>query len=669
VSTLATFGDPVVGNEAGWALTFHRERAGEIVHDPVLAIGIQDYYADIQATLASDVEGGTYTFTVEGMTLEDHAKISQSSSDRPTVVQLYLYWRDTASSPVGYLANLAGLTDLLGPSTYAALQPALVAVLAVTSVSRALGERNYETTIVGRERAYERLYSRRLTAAVKKETFSAAAAEVGTRAGVTVEPVGFDSDGTLPPARGAPPGAEAVPEAVTKDPGISCLQALTELATSVEYALGLHGRGMTLVRHGEVVFGPRPIPEPGVQPAVLTLHGGLIEVTAVGGATTDPNFDPAENGGAVPEQRQFKLLLKGRPDLKPGDLVRFDLPPDELPSSTAAQIGANLLAAVNPVAGETLAHPATLYVSSVDHRLGRTSGFSTTLTGVVVDENDPWDTHSDGGSQPHQADTGDNGNAANPAVDAASAIRRLAHSAVDSARLPEIGEVREGHAETGADSVSQTVDVFRGLEPSDGKPNQARRLAVRRKNPARVEGVATATSFAWGKCGLVVPRYPGTRVVLLHRNGRADDPVDVGAVWESGRGPDSQPGDWWLTLPVAYSGDKRAVADDQTAGEHTGKVSNDLIAADGKRVIEVAGLTVSVGPASLKDAGTRPQPPGDDAVVTIENADQGARLTIDKDGSVTIHAAKDIVLAAPSGDIKLEAVNVDVKVSAQMDVH
>ena len=665
MSALA-FGDPAVGNEAGWALTFHCELVDEtVVDDPVLTVGIESYYAEIQATLPSGLDGGSYRFTIEGMTVEDHAAIAQGSPGKPTVVKLYLYWRDNAPTALGFPGNLAQLTDLAGPAAHDALQPALVAVLAVTSVSRRLGQRMYETTIEARERAFERLKYRRLTGAVKEDTFSAAAREAGRRAGVTVTAVGFRPDGSLPPRDGAEPSDEAT----TKDPGTSCLQALSELAASVEQQTGMHGRGMALIRNGVVDFGPRPIPANGTTPAVLTLHGGLIEVEAVASATSDPNFDRDDPAvaGADGTARQFRLLLKGRPDLRPGDLVRFDLPPAEA-TSTAEEIGANYLAALDPFAGDTIVNPATLYVASVDHRLGRASAFATTITGVVVDEADAWDRHSDGGSLLPRSDSGNNGAAAHPAVDAASAIRSLAQSAVDAARSTEIGEVRESHEQTTNGSVSQTVDVYRGLQPPDGLPNQARRLGIRRESPARLDGVATATPFAWGKCGLVVPRYPGTRLVLVHRNGSADDPVEVGAVWESGHGPDSKPGDWWLTLPVGFSGDKRAVGEGQTPDEHTGKVSNDLIDADGNRVIQVAGLTVSVGSGSLVNAGERPDPAGGN-VVTIENADKQARLTIGEDGTITIHAAKDIVLEAPAGEIRLAANNVDVQVNGSMDVH
>ena len=122
-----------------------------------------------------------------------------------------------------------------------------------------------------------------------------------------------------------------------------------------------------------------------------------------------------------------------------------------------------------------------------------------------------------------------------------------------------------------------------------------------------LDGVPYATPFAWGRCGLVLPRYPGTRVAAAFRNGDADDPIDVGALWESGQGPESEPGDWWLILPGDVPRRRRGQHAGRRAAppEHTGKATNDLIDADGNRVIEVGGLTVRVGrtPAA---AGQRP---------------------------------------------------------------
>src|SRR6185369_6944753 len=95
----------------------------------------------------------------------------------------------------------------------------------------------------------------------------------------------------------------------------------------------------------------------------------------------DPNSAPDT---AAPKARQFKLTLKGRPDLKPGDMVEFDSPPEDV-SKTSGGFGG---AAADWLKGPLLAslgdtafkNGVQLYVNSVEHKLGRTSGFVTTVT-------------------------------------------------------------------------------------------------------------------------------------------------------------------------------------------------------------------------------------------------------------------------------------------------
>jgi hypothetical protein len=171
----------------------------------------------------------------------------------------------------------------------------------------------------------------------------------------------------------------------------------------------------------------------------------------------------------------------------------------------------------------------------------------------------------------------------------------------------------------------------------------------------------------------VLPRYPGTRVLLAHRGDQSDDPIDIGAVCESGHGPDSQPGDFWLTLPTEVPSDKRqSIADDATPQEPTGKVTNDLIDADGNRVIEVGTLTIRIGKDNLQSAGTRPKAANDP--VSIEH-DSGTKITIDQNGNVSIEAKGDLSLKAggklnleAKSDCNVKADSVKVSVNNTMDV-
>ena len=156
-----------VGNDAGWALAFHKEKPAEhwqIVEPPYLLIGRDDYYAQVEAALPGDFAAGKYTFVVEGMTDDHYRKVAVDD-----VVRLYLFWRDTNSSPAAYLANIAGLTDKLSDFSTSALEPFRVAELIVTKVSRKAGPRRYEATIEARERAFVRLQQKVLQATLERE--------------------------------------------------------------------------------------------------------------------------------------------------------------------------------------------------------------------------------------------------------------------------------------------------------------------------------------------------------------------------------------------------------------------------------------------------------------------------------------------------------------------
>jgi hypothetical protein len=219
------------------------------------------------------------------------------------------------------------------------------------------------------------------------------------------------------------------------------------------------------------------------------------------------------------------------------------------------------------------------------------------------------------------------------------------------------------------ENPGQTLTVFEGLQEPDGQPNQAHRLPLQRENPRIRQGVAYASPFAWGKCGLVLPRYPGTRIIMTHRNGQRLDPIDIGALWEAGHGPDSEPGDWWLILPVDIPEDQRSsIANDVDPEEHTGPVTQDLIDAGGNRIIEVGELTIRVGRDSLKDAGERPERPEEENSVTIEHTQEGSKIVMKQDGTIAI-TGKNIELDAGTGTITLKANTVDVQVSREMNVH
>jgi len=444
------------------------------------------------------------------------------------------------------------------------------------------------------------------------------------------------------------------------------LDALAELERSMIAVAGKTGRGMYLIRDGVLHVGMRDIPLAGKAIAV-TDADGLVHVETSGVSKTEKADTALE---AAPARVQYTLLCKGRPDLRPGDKITFCDPftqaggdPTDLATPTPSSFGAALAGLGTSMFGGASALAGVdveLYVSSVSHKLSRTEGFVTTVTGVSAKRGDEWDTVAP------ENGASDRDPAATPHGDIAQAIKQIAQSAAGEHLV--IGEVRAATVSGANEPPSQTVDVWVGTVADDGHPSRARRLAIDRAAKSRVTGVAYATPFAWGKCGLVLPRYPGTRVVLGHVDGRPDDPVELGALWESGHGPDAEAGDWWLSLPAAVEAAKRRSAQDtETPQEPAQHASNDLIDATGARVIEVGRLTVRVQPKKLAQPGTRPAAPSQAAEqVTIEH-ENGSRIVIKENGDIVIHSEANLALSAKQA-VTVEADSMTVKVKQKMDV-
>ncbi|HET8922548.1 MAG TPA: hypothetical protein VFN26_06080 [Candidatus Acidoferrum sp.] len=659
---------PMIGNSAGWLISFCGEEGGKL--SPAgLEIGSDDYYAEIHAALPANLEGGAYSFVIEGLTDDHYQKLREKNGDsyKVAALKLFLYWVDTNKKVGGYLANVAGLTDALGPSKSEQLpKEAFVAVLKIVSVTRKAGQRRYETTIIAREWIYETLALRRCKSIAPTEKLSAMLAQLLGPNGANIPseswedkgaPEGSQSDGASPNPDN--PGTDSR----SAEQGRTVLSVLQDLGKRMEQLTGKYGRGMFLIRNGVLRIGVREIiPH---EPKKLELSSGLIESEKLESVVSDPNAGVGEDGDAEkpPTRDQFRLTSKGRPDLKPGDVVEFVPAPEDL-SKTTPSLGAALLSAVTsflPI-GIGGGDSVKLYVNSVEHKLGRASSFVTTLTGVVLKDSEPldgWDKHTPV-SRSNRQGSRDTAHA-DPATDVAHALRNAARDVVDALRFPEVGEVRKMNSQGTDEPPSQTVEVWQGLAPADGRSNQARRLPVQRPSASPATDIPYLTPVAWGKCGLVLPRYPGTRVLVAHRGGFADDGVDIGALWESGKGPQSNPGDWWLILPAEVSsGDRAQFSDDNaTPKPYSGKVTQDLIDADGLRVIEAAGLTIRFDKNGLKEAGKRPDAATADTL-TIEHKANKAKISIDSSGNISIQGAS-ITLDAGSGNITLKGAKVDVQ--------
>jgi hypothetical protein len=164
-----------------------------------------------------------------------------------------------------------------------------------------------------------------------------------------------------------------------------------------------------------------------------------------------------------------------------------------------------------------------------------------------------------------------------------------------------------------------------------------------------------ASPFAWHRCGLVVPVYPGMKAMLSHNLGLPDDAVVSGFLWSEQPGiepPKNKEGDWWVCLPIDFNTAQPPAPDTLAA--------NDLTANNGRRVVQVKGLRVTVGANLLGPVGERPAEGADDEFL-IEHQ-EGAKIVIDRDGVVTIHANKGLKIA---GDVSVEG---NVKVSGDLEL-
>lgn len=646
-----------VGNDAGWVLEFHHaDSDGTITDEPAASFRSTDYYATIDAHLQDGLQGGAYTFTIEGLIDSDYQAISQARPQRLVVAKLYMFWNDSPSGPLTYLSNLAGLSG--GPSP-AALSKALVAVLYVTDVKRKLGSMTYDTEIHAIEWAF-RMMRQPLQSPLREDFYRSVCLDIYERTQIPINT--FPASGRLTVDRAGTPGSEKVNYPTGKTYGA----ILAEIARAVEANLDQHGHQMLLIRDGQIYLGPREIPLDGeIKP--LTVATGLLEATADGTSDPDPS-DPDVSGQR--QRPEFTLTLKGRPDIKPGDVVKFEPAPEN--DSTMPGLGSALAGAFSgpilPGAGTAVSdtNAITLAVTSVKHRLGKAAGFVSEAKGVKLqDPKRPWENYSDNGATPKRMTPSPTADAAGSA---ASAIKEHLEDWTANLCYFDVGQVRAFNSGTGgALSPSQTETVWEGLREVDKNPNGTRRLPVDHNNAVRTE-IPYASPFAWGKCGLVLPRYPGMRIAVGHRRALDNDAVDVGAIWDSGTGPDSRPGDWWLSLPVGVPASERAqAADADNPLPWSGPVSQDLIDADGNRTIELGSLVVRVGRNQLQSAGTRPAAASDAGSITIEHQSGESSIVMKQDGSIVIKG-KAITIDAGAGDITMKANKVDVQVATAMDV-
>lgn len=646
--------DIAPGTMPAWAVVFSADDASGL--KKLLTVGSDTYDGSVSATLPFDLEGGRYEIVIEGLTDEDYQRIRLTGTRLAAAI--HLWWRDTPAGVLGDLARAAGIADLLGGGAASPPAGSLVATIRVDTLRRQAGERRYDTVISGRERVVARLGETAIRGGLCYDSLDAAARGIARDARIDV--IGHGLDRLTPPAN--------VQNFADVRPG-SALQAMRTVRDQAAAALHKQGLSAAVIRDGVLHVGQWTARNAGAAPLpvvhLLDASGGLV--SAERGA--DVGIVEASVGPKPPPPRaKVTATALGRPDIKPGDVVQIPLPPEDYPVLAPSGPGLPLLRDLTSLLGPGVEpeNPTACLITQVTHRLSRRQGFVTTVQASVLrSDDDGWDPVDESSKEnPYTGQEQRGSKPADHATGAAAAVEGIARTVAQrapGARL-RAGQVR---SHPGSPAEQNASDLWYSTAPPDGMPNEIRRVAITPDQHGELPAVPVVTPFAFGGYGLVLPRYPGSRVLLADAGGGGREVVDIGGVWEDGISPPAKPGDWWLVLPISQPTDD-LTSDTEAAPPTSDDASHDLIDADGRRVVEVAGLTLRV--IDTPTACDKRPDPGDTGTVVIENTNgsSSARIVIKSDGSITI-SGKSISLEA-SEDIHMKAANVEVKVSGTMDV-
>lgn len=638
-----------LGRAVGWKLEFP---------DLPLTLSHATHYGRIDATLPNGLEAGNYRIEIEALNTADFRRLAVKrlpggdDRERPIVkARLTLFWRDR-----------------VGDDPSPARAP-VTAVIAVTGLSRVAEGVRIKTVIEAKEWIHETLARAQIANGVCVPGPLAAMGHALTVAGLSA-----GEDFVLHPATDTAPG-----EGYDLGSGEPVLDALERFGERIVEQSHRRGRSIFLIREGVLHAGAeRPIPFAASTGATGTAYRlgaeeGLIKAENQGERrlTAAELRREAETDAHVTARDEYLLTVVGRPDVKPGDVVEV-----QVEGAEAATFGGFGLPAL-PLGvggGQT---SRQLYISSVQHRLGKNQGWVTLAKGITVDTASQPDGVWDVVPAP-EADTGNGSgsdhDSADPAEALAHQVRHQARAAARARERPRAGEIRASHQQTemsgaAVRSAGQSVDVLIGLVPPDGAPRRARRQDIRRTDDPR-PNVPYLTPFAWGPYGLVLPHYPGERVFVSFHEDSTDDPVVLGSFWRTAddattSSPQNvEAGDWWLILPADVEAGARSSASgtDPVAPPSNAKSVHDLIDASGARVIQMKELTIRTLPADdLESPQTRPEGGAEGGILITHN--NGAKIHIDADGKITIEAPEGLKLKSDK-DVEIEGNTIKLKASS-----
>ena len=375
----------------------------------------------------------------------------------------------------------------------------------------------------------------------------------------------------------------------------NALQALEQISRQAGSAL--------VIRDNKIYVGPSV----GAPPPAITFDPDTNIVKLDEAQETEETPEPCgrrQDGQVKAEPRtSFALTALGEPKLRVGQQVTVKGP--DVPSGT-------------------------LRTNQVTHRFSTSSGYTCDITVVV-------------------ADPGKRAKTLTGADAIADRFRGVAESVQNGRISINVGQVTQ--YEPGAQKHLATLNY--GQSPPDDAVTPSVDTPV--DDDTQLFSKPIASPFAWQKCGLMVPVYPGMRALLAHDRGLVNDAVVAGFLWpnqpQQDR-PQNQQGDYWLCLPTELGGPNN---------EPTGKGVNDLTDKSGLRIIQSKGLQIQVGANSLPDVGSRPTVPTDLANTIQIKHQSGTRITIDSNGAVTIDAgSKDISLTSGGVTLKLSGGSVQV---------
>lgn len=639
--------DPGATVAAGWRLEIARrtlKRGAPATDESLLVLTNEMLNAEIRTASQRGLNGGMTEVKISGLprpVIEQLLSSGAPKEDAVLVGKLQLHWRGKVPLP-GLDILMSALQSATAPTPD---NDTLAAVFAITRMVPEVEQVRYALTLSGPNAIFHALSTRNLDKQLHaKDGPELAAAIVKELGGV---PKGAPAVPTPSPVPGV---AAADPRGGQSGTGERGSEALERVGDRVAKVAGLGTLLPYLLRGDRILVGQDVLTVFTNPPRELAPGSGIISAA--------PRSLGSGEGASG-----YTLTLRGDPKLKPGDVVKFapPVPKGGLPG-TGLALADNVMAVVESITGEKAGDAVLMLIDSVSHSYQARSGFITELVGVVVANNrlPP---------QPSQMPAPRIA-AASATGESAAAIQSKLGGLAGRASL-DIGEVRSFAPGPSPPAPGQSSTVIYGLASRGENNNALRQVDVDRKAANRMGGVAYLTPFAWGPFGQVLPRYPGTRVLLGSHGGVSDDSIDLGALWWAGEGnenpgpPDVEPGDHWLLLPIKpekIPGDGADAISPRADG-----ASHDLTDTDGRRVLQLAGLTVRVGAVATGGAHMARPVASEEAVAIEVETDSGtARVTIKPNGDIEIEAGGKLKLSTGSS-IEVEASD-GISISSSKDI-